>query len=132
NIGNVIQAGGKNVVDGGNNAGWNFTNPAVGNLGTEKLVNDSWIKNTKPELSFTLTDPDGGQQVKYQIQVSKNESFTDLVIDYTSEYQAQGNKKYTVGQVAGGGTYAVGSAGMSLAQGRYWWRVKAMDSLEGE
>ena len=51
---------------------------------------------------------------------------------FTSTLQAQGATSFTVGQ--SGGTYAVGSAGMTLADNGtgYWWRVKAVDELGDE
>jgi len=40
-----------------------------------------WTNDLTPEATFYLSDTDGGQQVKFQIQVSSKASFATTVID---------------------------------------------------
>ena len=84
-----------------------------------------------PTLTFTLSDPDV-QQVQFQIQIATDSGFTALVVSYTWDLQAEGAASFTVGQ--SGGTYGVGSQGMTLSDNGtgYWWRVKTIDDLAAE
>lgn len=43
----------------------------------------SSTSDNTPSLSFNLTDPDGGDLVKYQIQVDNNADFSSPLIDFT-------------------------------------------------
>ena len=83
-----------------------------------------------PTLSFTQSDPQGADTVKFQVQVDDTSNFSSLLVDYTSALIAQGATSFTVGQAAGSGTYngGVGSAGQTLADGNYYWRVKSTDN----
>lgn len=128
---NALQVAGLNVVDSGNNTGWNFFDPAVSNLGPVNYTNGSYVMIDKPTLAFNITDSDSSQQIRYRIQISDNSSFTSPVIDYTSALSAQGSKSFTVGQVAGSGTYTTGGTAAALENKSYYWRVQALDELEG-
>ncbi|GMR19002.1 MAG: hypothetical protein BMS9Abin34_126 [Patescibacteria group bacterium] len=97
-------------------------------LGSSSLVNGSFGADNTPALSFTLSDPDSGDQVKYQVQIDDNSDFSSPAVDYTSALAAQGPASFTVGQAEGSGTYTLGSAGQTLADGSYYWRVKTMDN----
>ncbi|MFQ5860405.1 MAG: hypothetical protein ACE5IG_02505, partial [Dehalococcoidia bacterium] len=100
-------------------------------LGPAQFIDNAtgWTNDNTPTLSFTLSDPDTGQQVRYQVQIATDSGFTALVVDFTSNLQAQGATSFTVGQT--GGTYATGSAGMTLADtaAGYFWRVETIDEL---
>ena len=100
-------------------------------LGPAQFVdNDTgWTNDNTPTLSFTLSDPDGEQQVQFQVQVATDSAFSAMVTDFTSDLQSQGATTYTVGQT--GGTYATGSAGMTLSENGagYFWRVLTLDEL---
>ncbi len=98
------------------------------NLGDANLINGSTSANRQPALSFTLSDSDNSDTVKYQIQIAVSADFSSPVVDYTSTLATQGAVAFTVGQSAGGGTYTIGSAGQTLADGIYYWRVKASDN----
>jgi hypothetical protein len=89
--------------------------------------------DTTPELQFNLSDPDGGDQLKYQIQIDDtSDAFASIIVDYTSALGAQGARSFTVGQAAGGGSYATGSEGQTLSDDTYFWRVKAIDEAPAE
>ncbi len=121
-------------IDGTRNTNWNFTD-AGGNdspnmptsLGPTVLVNGSSTSEVKPTFTFSLSDPDGADTVKYQIQIDDNNDFISPYIDYTSTLGAQGAKTFTVGQ-SSGGTYTTGSADSVIAYGNNYWRVKAIDN----
>ena len=110
-----------------------FTSPntppnAPSSLGPIQYVNGSWGIDTTPTLEFSQSDPNS-DQVSYRIQIANGADFsTNLIVDYTSALLSPGTASFTVGQAAGGGSYAVGSAGQTLADGGYWWRVMSSDS----
>jgi fibronectin-binding autotransporter adhesin len=117
-------------IDDGNNIGWNFTgscSPAISNLGPAALVNGSTTNNDQPTFTFDISDPDSWDTVKYSIQIDDNSDFSSPEVDYTSGFFAQGNFSFTVGQVAGTGSYTTGTSGQTLVNGNYYWRVKAID-----
>ncbi len=97
-------------------------------LGDSSLVNGGWINGNQPSFNFNLSDPNSGDTVQYEIQVATTSDFSSPVVDYTSALAAQGPSGFTVGQVAGGGTYAADSSGQTLADGPYYWRVRAIDN----
>jgi hypothetical protein len=102
--------------------------PTITNYNTGASTSD----NT-PTLNFTQDDPDSGEQVQYQIQIDGTDNtFTNLVVDYTSDYMAEGATSFTVGQAEGSGTYTVGSQGQTLSDGSYYWRVKSIDDDAAE
>jgi hypothetical protein len=98
-------------------------------LGPTNYINASWHSSSAPTFSFSLSDPDVGNTVKYQLQVDDTMNFSSPVIDYTSALSAQGAKIFTVGQAAGSGSYAVGSSGQTLPDRQYYWRVKTIDNV---
>ena len=88
----------------------------------------STISENQPTLGFTQSDPDTSEQVKYRIQIDDTDNtFSSLVVDYTSALMAEGATSFTVGQAEGSGTYTVGSASQTLTDGDYFWRVMTTD-----
>ncbi len=81
-----------------------------------------------PSFTFSLSDPGGSDTVKYRIQIDDTSNFSSPVVDYTSGLAAQGSRDFTVGQAVGSGSYTAGSAGQTLTNGSYYWRVKAIDN----
>ncbi len=105
-------------------------NPPSGpsSLGPTNKVNGSWSTSTQPQLSFTQSDPDTPDTVKYRIQISTSSSYASLAVDYTSALMSQTSTSFTVGQAAGGGTYTVGAASQTLPDGQYYWKVMTTDN----
>ncbi len=97
-------------------------------LGEVNYINGSTINNSTPTLSFILSDDNVPDTLKYQIQIDDSSDFLSPVVSYTSGLSAQGNRSFTVGQPAGGGTYAQEGLGQTLSDGQYFWRVKAYDN----
>ncbi len=116
------------------NTGTDSNNPdAPSSLGPAGYVNSSWGNDNTPTLTFNLSDPDGGDTVKFKIQIDDTSNFSSVVVDYTSALGAQGSFSFNVGQVAGGGSYTTGSAGQTLSDSAgYYWRVKAIDDSDTE
>ncbi len=109
------------------------SNPDVPtSLGTPAYINGGSVASNQPPLGFELSDPDVADTVKYRVVISLAEDFATAVVDYTSALAAQGAKTFTVGQAAGSGTYATGSESQTLADGSYYWRVKAIDNSAAE
>lgn len=103
-------------------------------LGPTNLANNSWSTNTAPTFTYSLLDSDSGDTVGYRIQVDDSADFSSPIIDYTSGTKSQGSFNFVVGQTAGAGTsgvgsYSVGSVGQTLANGSYYWRVRAFDNV---
>jgi Concanavalin A-like lectin/glucanases superfamily len=83
--------------------------PATPNLlGPPAVVLGTAITTGTPSFNFNLSDPDSGNTVKYEIQISTSSSFSTLAVDYTSALATPGQASFTVGQSAGGGQYTVG------------------------
>jgi len=104
-------------------------------LAPASYVDGSWDNDNTPTLTFTLSDTDGSDTVKYTIQIDDTSNFSSLVVDYTSALAAQGagSFTFTVGQVVGGGTYTTGTGGQTLSDSaEYYWRVKAIDNSSAE
>lgn len=97
-------------------------------LGGSSLVNGSATGDTTPTLTFTLSDSDSGDTVKYKIQIDDTSNFSSPVVDYTSALAAQGSLSFTVGQAAASGSYTTGSEGQTLTDASYYWRVLATDN----
>ncbi|OGL89866.1 hypothetical protein A3J36_03220 [Candidatus Uhrbacteria bacterium RIFCSPLOWO2_02_FULL_54_37] len=72
------------------------------------------VDNT-PSMSFTISDPNAGDTVGYQMQIDDNSNFSSPTIDYT--WPGAPTNPNTV-------TYDVSPA---LANGTYYWRVRARD-----
>lgn len=77
------------------------------------------------QLTANLTDDDTDEQVRYRIQIARDENFTDLVIDYRSEFGNEGVATYSVGQ--SGGTYLVGSTATTFSDDEYYLRIRTED-----
>jgi len=101
-------------------------------LGPSSLVDGSFETDNTPTLTFTLSDPDDSEQVKFQIQIDDSSDFSSVVVDYTSTFQSEGSASFTVGQAAGSGSYTTGSEGQTLSDGSYYWRVKTIDDDNAE
>jgi len=98
-----------------------------GSLGPAAYVDGSWVDDNAPTLNFTQSDPDGNT-VSYTIQIDDTDNtFSSLVVDYTSELLAEGPVSFTVGQAAGMGTYNAGVEGQTLNDSDYFWRVMSTD-----
>ena len=97
------------------------------NLGPSTVVNGGIITSNVPNFTFNLSDPDATDTVSFNLQISTSSSFSTLVTDYISALQAQGAASFAMGQSAGGGSYPTGSAGQTLPDGNYYWRVLATD-----
>ena len=61
-----------------------------------------------------------------------NSDFSSVLVDYTSALTAQGSASFTYGQNEGTGTYTTGSAGATLSEDNYYWRIKTIDENNGE
>lgn len=86
-------------------------------------LNLATLMNT--DFAFTLSDSDAGEQLRYRIQIANDTAFSDLVIDYRSEFASAGARTFNFGD---SGTYLVGSASTTLVDGdEYYWRVRAED-----
>jgi hypothetical protein len=96
-------------------------------LGPTSKVDGSTGTATQPSLTFTVSDPDISNLVSHQIQIDDSADFSSLIVDYTSVLTAQSSRTFTVGQAEGSGSYATGSATQTLADGAYYWRVRAID-----
>lgn len=126
-----IQMGGTDSLDSTNNTGFNFGSldpNAPSNLGPANVISAIIVPSLQPLFSFTLSDPNALDTVRYQIQISTVADFLSTVVDYTSGLLSQGTKSFTVGQSAGTGTYSVGSGSQSLTTGEYFWRVMTTDN----
>jgi len=98
-----------------------------GGLGPTACVDGSWVDDDTPTLNFTQSDPDGNT-VRYTIQIDDTDNtFSSLVVDYTSGLLAEGDASFTVGQAEGSGAYTAGGEGQTLNDGDYFWRVMSTD-----
>lgn len=106
------------------------TSPSVpSSLGPTALVNGSATGTSSPILHFSLSDPDGSDTVKYQVQIDDSSDFSSPLVDYTSALVAQGSTSFQVGQSAGSGVYNITSSS-TLPNGSYYWRVRAIDGSD--
>lgn len=101
-------------------------------LGPTALVDGSTTGTANPALSFTLSDPDVLDTVKYQIQIDDSADFSSVVVDYTGDLAVQGSFEFQVGQAQGSGAYTIGTNGQTLSNGSYYWRVKTIDPVAAE
>lgn len=125
--GGMSEAGGAGTVEF---SVVNVSPSAPSSLGPAGLTNGSTTSTNAPIFSFSLSDPDGADTVKYRIIVDDTSNFSSPVVDYTSGLAAQGARTFQVGQAAGSGTYATGSEGMTLSNGTYYWEVRAIDGSD--
>lgn len=95
-------------------------------------VTGAFTLDTTPTFTFTLSDADAADTVKYKIQIDDSSDFGSAVVDYTSALAAQGSTSFTVGQAAGSGSYTTGASGQTLSDGSYYWRVKTIDDDAAE
>ena len=100
----------------------NPSDPA--SLGPAGLVDGSFNTDNTPTATFTLSDPDTADTVRFQIQIDDTSDFSSAVVDYTSALAAQGSVSFTTGQAAGSGSYTTGSEGQTLSDVSYYWRGK--------
>jgi len=119
--------GGGGLIDDGNNTGWNFVAPTIDNLGPPNKVDGSVTTEHQPSLTFTTAATDPLIPLRYRIQVFNNPSFTNPIIDYTSDLRTQGSQTFTVGQAVGTGSYTVGFSGQQLYYDTYYWQVQSID-----
>ncbi|MFH1295379.1 MAG: hypothetical protein ABIH84_02260 [bacterium] len=106
---------------------FNNTPDVPSNLGDTTMVNASWTNDNTPTFTFTLSDDDVADTVKYQIQIDDTPNFSSPIVDYTSALAAQGDFTFTVGQAAGNGSYSTGSESQTLEDLDYYWRVRTTD-----
>ena len=99
-------------------------------LGPSSLTSGVYTNTAAPTFAFNLTDSDGADTVKYEIQISTSSSFSTKVIDYVSALGSQGARSFAIGQAAGGGSYISGSSATTLpdTSSGYYWRVYAIDN----
>lgn len=107
----------------------NFAPNLPNSLGGDHVVNGSVSSETQPSFTFTLSDDNLSNTLRYQIEIDNDSDFSSPVVNYQSGLTAQGSKTFTVGQAAGSGTYNVGTVAQELANGNYYWRVKAIDNV---
>jgi len=82
-----------------------------------------------PDLGFTISDPDAGNTVKYEIQVATNSAFTAPIIDYTHGSLSANPTTFTFTIGSYGSGTCAGSCPSTLSDlTGYWWRVKAIDN----
>jgi hypothetical protein len=89
--------------------------PTIDNYNT-----GAWTTDDTPTLQFDLSDPDSGDIVKYQIQIDNNSDFSSPEVDVTEgsgSAEPRSNVTYTPS---------------ALANGEYYWRVKAIDDDSAE
>lgn len=98
------------------------------NLGPSSVTTASTITTNQPTMTFSLSDPNASDTIRYNIQIDDTLNFSSPLVDYTSGLGAQGADSFTVGQSAGTGSYAIGGAGQTLPDAWYYWRVKAIDN----
>lgn len=101
-------------------------------LGASAVVSGSAFISNQPQMSFSLSDDDTGDTVKYTIQIDDTSNFSSPIIDYTSSLSSQGVFGFVVGQASGSGSYTAGSESQTLSDGAYYWRVKAIDNNGAE
>lgn len=101
-------------------------------LGPSSVTGGGHIGTTQPQYTFTLSDSDSSDTVKFRIQIDNNSDFSSPAVDYTSALGSQGSYTFTVGQSAGSGSYTTGSSGQTLSEDTYYWRVKTIDNSSAE
>lgn len=125
-----MQVGGTGSLDSTNNTSWNFgslTPNVPSSLGPSEVISGGYTTSLNPLFSFSLTDPNPLDTIKYTINISTHSDFSSPIVDFTSTFFSQGTSSFTVGQSVSGGTYTAGSSGQTLSSGDYYWRVSATD-----
>lgn len=98
--------------------------------GGVSITEASWTNDYTPDLGFTITDPDSGNTVKYEVQVDNTDSsFANLILDYThGSLLASGTTfAFTIGSYGSGSCTGTCPSGLSDSSTGYWWRVRAID-----
>lgn len=129
--GTSIQMGGTGSLDSTNNTNFNFNSLTPNDpttLGPSNVISATTVGTASPSFTFTLSDPNPLDTMRYQLQLSQASDFSSPVIDYSSALGTQGSKSFTVGQAVGTGTYTIGNSGQTLTTGNYYWRVRAYDN----
>lgn len=101
-------------------------------LGPAGVTSGNWSNTSIPTFTFSLSDNDSSDQLRYRIQIDDTANFSSPVVDYTSAAAAQGSRSFTIGQSAGSGSYSVGNSSQALANGPYYWRVRNIDPQNAE
>jgi len=98
--------------------------------GGVSITESAWTTDNTPDLGFTITDPDAGDTVKYEVQLATDSGFSSLVLDYThGSLSASGTTfAFTVGSYGGGSCTGTCPATLSDSSTGYWWRVKGIDN----
>ncbi len=87
-------------------------------------ANASYTNDTTPDLTGSAYSDDT-TQTNLRIQIDDNSDFSSVAVDYT---KGASGVTFTVGQAVGSGTYTAGSAGQTLADGTYYFRLRYTDS----
>lgn len=116
-----------NSTDNGDNISW-FPPYKPVSLSPTSTTDGSYSSDSTPTISFNLSDSDTSTNVRYEVQVANNSSFTNPIVDYTSGLGAQGSYSFTIGQNTGSGSYTTGSSGQTFPGGNYYWRVQMIDN----
>ncbi len=98
--------------------------------GLDNISESSWTKYNAPYLGFAVNDPDSGDTVKYRVQIDgTSNAFSNIILDYTHDTLSTNGTVFAFQVGQSGGTYAVGSQGMTLSDSStgYWWRVQGID-----
>ena len=102
--------------------------------GTNNIAESAWTTDSTPNLGFTVTDPDGGDTVVYQLQVATDSAFSTIIIDFKPTSTTTNGTVFSFVP----GTYTsgtcTGSCPSTLADSSsgYWWRVKGIDNNNAE
>lgn len=106
--------------------------PEVSPPGPLALTGGNIVYDNTPTFTFDITDG-LSENVNFQIQIDNfDNTFSSLVLDYTSGFQTDGTLSFNLGQAAGSGTYAVGNSGQTLADGGYYWRVRSTNQTSSQ
>lgn len=76
-------------------------------------------------LSADFNDPNTGDEVRYRIQFATDTAFNDVVIEYSSNFRAQGSNTYMYRENSG--TYTIGSNATVLTDGPHYVRIRTED-----
>jgi uncharacterized repeat protein (TIGR01451 family) len=79
---------------------------------------------TGSNIIANLTDPNE-DQVKFEIEIATENTFSSPVIDYISNLGSQGSRIYTYKENSG--TYAIGNSNTTLEDGPYYIRIRNID-----
>jgi len=124
---------------GGTNTYWNFNSNANPNPPaslTQKnnadvaISESAWTNSNTPKLGFTISDPNGADTVKYEVQLATDSGFSSLILDYTHDSLSVNPTTFTfvVGSYGSGSCSGTCPTTLDDSSGGYWWRVKAIDN----